>query len=215
MGMAQLFATGRSHAVLNSLSLDFIASSFASLTEGGAFEEIGKRTIWALLRHTASTPTTTYCAIALDADMAHDPTWMHGVLSLLAARAGRQALTNLPLQSFDMHVQHEVAFRMLQSGLNTGKIVVRVGPRTMALHGTHIVTGGTSGLGLLTSRWLAQRGVCRLSLASRSGMLSPKGGADQEALQATGVEATAQRCDTSEMAHVRRLVALAPSLGGM
>ena len=46
-GVTRHMAATRSHAVLNSLSLDFITASFASLGEGGAFEEIGKRGIWA------------------------------------------------------------------------------------------------------------------------------------------------------------------------
>ena len=68
-----------------------------------------------------------------------------------------------------MEAQHEVAFRTLQSGLNTGKIVVRVAPRTADSDGVHAVTGGTSGLGLLTGRWLAQRGARSIILAQRSG----------------------------------------------
>ena len=58
--------------------------------------------------------------------MALAPAWMRGVLALLAARAEAGALTSLPLQSFDMEVQHELAFRTLQSGRNTGKIIVRI-----------------------------------------------------------------------------------------
>ena len=91
VGATRLLSAGRSHAVFNSLSLDFIAASFASLCEGGAFEEIGKRGVCSLERHLGSPlvlETSTYNAIALDADMVLDPIWMHGVLSLLAARTG-------------------------------------------------------------------------------------------------------------------------------
>ena len=72
MGMTRHMAAARSHAVLNSLSLDFITASFASLGEGGAFEEIGKRGIWASIAtvhlqprpHTArSRSTPTWCSI--------------------------------------------------------------------------------------------------------------------------------------------------------
>ena len=126
VGAARLLAAGRGRAVLNSLSLDFIAASFALLREGGALQEIGKRAIWAAPRHAASAPSTAYCAIALDHATAHDPVWMHGVLSLLAGRAAAAAATSLPLRSFDLEAQHELAFRTLQSGLNTGKVVVRL-----------------------------------------------------------------------------------------
>ena len=58
-----------------------------------------------------------------------------------------------------------------------------------AARGGHIVTGGTSGLGLLTGRWLAQRGACRLVLASRSGVLIRAAMAEEwEALQARATQ---------------------------
>ena len=53
-GIMRLLAATRSHAVLNSLSLDLLAASFAALGEGGAFEEIGKRGVWSSARHAAS-----------------------------------------------------------------------------------------------------------------------------------------------------------------
>ena len=143
------------------------------ILEGGDLEEIGKRSIWAVQRQVASAPRTSYCAVALDADMALDPAWMHGVLGLLAARADAYAVRSLPLQSFDMAVQHELAFRTLQSGLNTGKVVVRVAACAAAgAGGGHVVMGGTGGLGALTGRWLAQRDAPRVMLCSRGGALA-------------------------------------------
>ena len=95
-----------------------------------------------------------------------------GLLSLLAGRAAAAAATSLPLASFDMEAQHELAFRTLQGGLNTGKVVVRVAARAVGVaYGAHAVTGGTGGLGALTGRWLVQRGAGRLFLRSRSGAL--------------------------------------------
>merc|ERR1711938_130427 len=60
----------RLRLILNSLSLDFISASVALLGEGGAFEEIGKRGVWAAQRQAVSSSATAHCAIALDADMA-------------------------------------------------------------------------------------------------------------------------------------------------
>eukprot|EP00966_Prymnesium_polylepis_P222069 5138170-Prymnesium_polylepis.1 len=61
-GKLGLLNASRVDTVLNSLSLDFISVSFALLGEGGAFEEIGKRSIWTYSRHIASSPSTSYCA---------------------------------------------------------------------------------------------------------------------------------------------------------
>ena len=216
VGEMQLLRAHRSHVVLNSLSEDFIAASFASLGEGGAFEEIGKRGIWSSPRRAASVPCTTYCAIALDADMENDPVWMHRALELLSARADTATLTSLPLMSFDMESQYERAFRTLQSGLNTGKIVVRISSRSAAgAAGGHVVSGGTGGLGLLTGRWLAERGALALVLASRSGALARDTATESAALQASGATIHLERCDTAEVAHARRLSAVVPSLSGV
>ena len=81
--------------------------------------------------------------------------------------------------------------------------------------GAHLVTGGTGGLGLLTGRWLAQRGACDLVLASRSGALAHDAAAEWAVVQASDAAASLQRCDTGEEAHVRRLVAYAPPLTGV
>ncbi|MDC0525426.1 KR domain-containing protein [bacterium] len=215
VGATRLLNATRVHAVLNSLSLDFIAASFAALSEGGAFEEIGKRGIWASDRKFASALSIFYCAIALDIDLTLDPLWMRSLLGLLAARVGAGATTSLPLQSFDMRAQHELAFRTLQSGRNTGKIVLCIVDLTSGCHGTQIVTSGTGGLGLLIRRWLAQHGAQCLVLASHSGVLAADTDAESEALQASDAAASLVRCDTGEAAQVKRLVAHMPRLHGV
>ena len=50
----QMAAAHRWHSVLNSLSVDFIAVSFASLGERGVFVEIGKRGVWSTSRKDAT-----------------------------------------------------------------------------------------------------------------------------------------------------------------
>ena len=215
-GLACLVSGGRAHAVLNSLSRDFIATSFAVVGEGGAFEEIGKRGIWSPACHLASGSATLYSAIALDVDIAYHPAWMHCTLSLLSARAAVGAATSLPLSSFDMGAQYELAFRTLQSGLNTGKVVVRIAASHSALpSGGHVVTGGTSGLGLLTGRWLAQHGASCLVLASRGGVLVRDTAVEWAAVEESNTVTCLERCDTGEATHVHRLMASAPWFEGM
>ena len=211
-GLMRQLSANRAYAVFNSLSLDFIAASFASLNECGAFEEIGKRGVWSYERYSSSVsgPSASYCAIALDADMVLDPAWMHDTLALLAARTSTGAVSALPLDSFDMETQYEKAFRTLQSGLNLGKVVMRVAPRESLPDGSHVVTGGTGGLGLLTARWLAQRGARNLVLASRSGVVAGDVAAEWQLVEASAANVTLEKCDTSDVKHVRRLVAFAP-----
>ena len=80
----------------------------------------------------------------------------------------------------------------------------------------HLITGGTGGLGLLTARWLAQQGVPALLLGSRSGAIARDALIEQEHLHACGASSSVERCDTTEDAHIGRLVALAKTpLAGM
>ncbi len=71
---------------------------------------------------------------------------------------------------------------------------------------SHLVTGGTGGLGLLTARWLAQRGANTLTLASRAGRLARDIVNEWGHVQETAVAVCLQRCDTAESAHVRRVL---------
>ena len=77
------------------------------------------------------------------------------------------------------------------------------------------MTGGTSGLGLLTGRWLTQHGARRLILASRNGALAHDTASEWEAMRATGAAAALERCDAAEATHVRRLVTLTSCLEGV
>ena len=62
---------------------------------------------------------------------------------------------------------------------------------------THLITGGTGGLGLLTARWLAQGGVAALALASRSGTITSEGLEEERLLNATASRVLFERCDPS------------------
>ena len=79
----------------------------------------------------------------------------------------------------------------------------------------HAVSGGTSGLGLLTARWLAQCGASALVLASRSGALSSHGTGECSSLLTMNVAMHVQRCDTAETTHCQRLVLVCHRLCGV
>ena len=160
------------HVVLNSLSADFTAVSFALLGEAGCFEEIGKRQAWSDERALQSAGTAQLDTLAMDVDLANSPDWMQGILQTLAMLASKGVVSPLPLHVYSAEHQYEAAFRLLQSGHNTGKVVLRFTSKsrsTLFHHSsTHVVTGGTGGLGLLTARWLLGQGADQLVLTARS-----------------------------------------------
>ncbi|HWH96148.1 MAG TPA: SDR family NAD(P)-dependent oxidoreductase, partial [Baekduia sp.] len=85
-------------------------------------------------------------------------------------------------------------------------------PPPLRTGGTILITGGTSGLGALTARHLAERhGARRLLLASRRGPEAP--GADElrAALAQLGCEVEIVACDVSQRPEVERLLAAIPA----
>ena len=73
-------------------------------------------------------------------------------------------------------------------------------PPAMAAAAYHLLTGGTGGLGLLTARWLAQRGACGVVLGSRSCRVTDA--STWRALCTSGVATAVVRCDTSQAVDV-------------
>ena len=204
-GAAALVRASRLRFVLNSLSADFIAGSFALLGEGGCLCEIGKRAVWSAER-LRSASLARYVAIALDSTIEQTPVWMRGTLQRLSARAAARVLHGLPLQSFGLERGLLSAFRSLQAGTNTGKVVILIpATATAPPRDTHLLSGGTGGLGLLTGRWLAAGGASTVVLAARGGAVSEADGARLRKARPQCSVCVA-RADAAELADIRRLV---------
>lgn len=71
---------------------------------------------------------------------------------------------------------------------------------------TYVVSGGLSGVGLVTARWLAEGGAGHLVLLSRSGRLKDGDGAEWRQLVGTGAEVEALACDVAVESEVRQMV---------
>jgi NAD(P)-dependent dehydrogenase (short-subunit alcohol dehydrogenase family) len=93
----------------------------------------------------------------------------------------------------------------MQSARHVGKIVLTVGAEAVA-DGAVLIAGGTSGIGLLTAEWLAERGVREIVLAARrasDGALE----AAVEGLRARGCSVTTAAIDITDRAAVAELLA--------
>ena len=143
--------------------------------------------------------------IALDSTIDQTPWWMCGTLRTLSARADAFVLHGLPLQLFDLERSVLAAFRTLQSGANTGKVVVRI-PKTAPTppRGAHLLSGGTGGLGLVTGKWLGEGGASSVVLAARGGKVAP---ADGEKLRKIAeCSFSVVKCDAAELTDTARMV---------
>jgi len=117
----------------------------------------------------------------------------------------------LPHRSFSA-TDIEVAFRHMQASRHIGKITVTFpkdfapaesraesfAPVALRPDATYLITGGVSGFGLSTARWLVSRGARHLALMSRTGAARPETQAALEEFAKAGVSVTPIACDVSD-----------------
>jgi acyl transferase domain-containing protein/NADPH:quinone reductase-like Zn-dependent oxidoreductase/NAD(P)-dependent dehydrogenase (short-subunit alcohol dehydrogenase family)/aryl carrier-like protein len=153
--------------VLNSLAGKFIPASLGLVAQGGSFVEIGKTDIWTPETVAQKYPAVRYHPLYLGEIAAAEPTRIQSMLeSILADMEGGQ-LRPLPQRVFSLR-EAERAFRYMGQGFHTGKVVVtQARPAAIRDDGAYIVTGGLTGLGLTTAKWLADQGARNLVLFGR------------------------------------------------
>ena len=196
--------------VLNSLHGEAMRRSMALLAPFGRFIELGKRDFIAdtavgvrPLRRNAA-----YFGVDTDHLARLRPARAAAMLEELASLIEGGALRPLPHRVMG-YADVVDAFRVMQSAEHIGKLVLsveRAAPRVVPKPvgfvaepaGTYVVTGGLSGFGLETAKWLAARGATHLALLGRRGGETP--GADEAlaGLRTAGCDARAYACDVSD-----------------
>lgn len=172
--------------VLNSLAGEAIERNLDVLRPFGRFLELGKRDFY------ANTPmglrpfkdNISYFGIDADQLMAARPELTAEVFQAVMALFAEGVLHPLPYQRFAAERVVD-AFRSMQQAKHIGKIVVDLttAPQTIVpptpaswqakADASYLVTGGLTGFGFETARWLLQRGAGKVILAARRGMNTP------------------------------------------
>jgi len=153
--------------VLNSLASEFIPASLSLVAKGGSFVEIGKTDIWTPETVAAKYPDIRYHPLYLGEIAATQPEFVRSRLEDILADMDEGPLRPLPQTVFPLE-QAERAFRYMGQGLHTGKVVItQARPVTIQDNGAYVITGGLTGLGLTTARWLAEQGARKLVLFGR------------------------------------------------
>jgi acyl transferase domain-containing protein len=191
--------------VLNSLAGEFIPASLGLVRQGGAFIEIGKTEIWDAARVSERYPGIRYHALYLGDVAAADPAMMRERLdSILADMGDGGTLKPLPQTVFSFD-EAERAFRYVAQGRHTGKVVLtqRRGAE-IRRDGTYVLTGGLTGLGLTTARWLAEQGAGGVLLLGRRAPSEEAQAviAEMEALGARVLTAQVDVGDTASLSSV-------------
>jgi acyl transferase domain-containing protein/acyl carrier protein len=192
--------------VLNSLSGDYIGRSLSLLAPRGRFIEIGKRDIWTHRQMRESRPDVDYHIVALDQLTAEDPQAAGRLLRRVLALIEDGSLEALPHRIFELPDAPE-AFRWMQQGRHTGKIVLRIPPEIDELpaRATYLVTGGHRGLGLTAAKRLVERGARHVVLLGRREP-DAEARASIAALEAQGAEVRAAVVDVADAAALAGLL---------
>jgi acyl transferase domain-containing protein/NADPH:quinone reductase-like Zn-dependent oxidoreductase len=157
---------------LNALAGEFIPATASCLTPTGRFLEIGKRDIWTAADFATVRPEGRYFAIDLARLRLDSPAESHALFRDTIAAAAAGMIRPLPLRAFPLPDAPE-AFSYMAQARHVGKIVL---VPSRALSGrlerlspdaTYLITGGLSGLGLLTARHLVSHGARYLMLVGR------------------------------------------------
>ena len=191
--------------VLNSLAGDFIPASLGLLKPGGHFIEIGKTGIWDTARVADEFPGRHYHPLYLGEIAAARPLFVREMLQELLADFATGVLQPLPQKLYPIE-RAEEAFRYMGQGHHVGKIVVtqhRAPP--VRPDASYLVSGGLSGLGLVSAQWLAAEGARHLVLVGRRAP-SPETQAAIDALQAGGVQVLVAQADVADTGQMTRLV---------
>jgi acyl transferase domain-containing protein/NADPH:quinone reductase-like Zn-dependent oxidoreductase/acyl carrier protein/NADP-dependent 3-hydroxy acid dehydrogenase YdfG len=201
--------------ILNSLAGDAIPRNLRLLRPFGRMLELGKRDFYENSRVGLRPFRNNISYFGIDADqlLAQRPDTARRVFIDLMALFADGTLTPLPHRTFDAQ-DIAGAFRHMQASRHIGKIVVTFPPGfAPALHAaipeappvairadaTYLVTGGLSGFGLRTARWLVGRGARHLVLLSRRGGAgSPEAAAQLLEFAEQGVTLAAPACDVAD-----------------
>jgi acyl transferase domain-containing protein/NADPH:quinone reductase-like Zn-dependent oxidoreductase/SAM-dependent methyltransferase/NADP-dependent 3-hydroxy acid dehydrogenase YdfG/acyl carrier protein len=149
--------------VLNALSGEFVAASFACLKPGGRFVEMGIKDVWSAERAARERPDARF----LPLDLLRNPARIGRTLQALAPLFADGRLRPAAPRVHPLH-EARTALRTLQRAQHVGKLVLAVPqPARMRADAAYLVTGGLNGLGWLTAGWLAERGAGHLVLVGR------------------------------------------------
>ncbi len=205
--------------VLNSLGGEFISRSLGVLRLGGRFVELGKRDLYSggnvSLR--LFLDNISYFAVDIDQLGKHRMKEISAVYDEVTARAGERAYRPIPHRVFPV-AQTAEALRSIQHSRHIGKLMVTFSRRppveqsappaiTLDPAASYLITGGASGFGAETARWLVDRGARQLVLVNRRGMAVPGAEDLVTALAAQGVAVSVHAVDVTDESAMRELVA--------
>lgn len=189
------------------------------LRSGGRYIDTGKKDIAEdnALPMRAFDRNVIYTAIDIDRLARDNPTLVQTLLREVFAAMEAGTLHPTSAKTFPAEKVQD-AFKEFSESRHTGKLLVDFSEGTVKVaksseniqqirgDGCYIVTGGTSGFGLMTGTWLAKKGAGRVILASRSGANAPGLQNVLDEMSSYGCKAEAMSVDITDLAQVTDLI---------
>ena len=218
-GVAELTGGQGVDVVLNSLAGELMYKSLTLLKPFGRFLEIGKRDLYANSKVGLRPFRNNISYFAIDADqiMSGRPGLASEVFGKVTELIDQGVLNPLVHRSFPASRLSQ-AFRHMQQSKHVGKIVITmetegtpIEPRKrpaieVAESATYLITGGLSGFGLATAKWLVNKGARNVVLVGRSGASTAEARSGVAEMEAAGANVVVARADVAQESDLRRVL---------
>ncbi|KAF3057128.1 Lovastatin diketide synthase LovF [Daldinia childiae] len=207
--------------VLNSLAGDALIASWECVASFGRFIEIGKKDIFShnKLPMFQFARNVSFSAVDIAAMVREKPKLIRDSLVAISDLFNKGVLQlPSPVKAFPIS-QVEAAFRYLQTGANSGKVVVEVDPNdsvlaavthisswTFSQDETFVIAGGLGGQGRSISKWMVSKGARNLVLLSRAGPRDDNSVGFIRSLEKKGATVYTPPCDISEAASLGAVI---------
>lgn len=203
--------------IINSLAGEGLRRSWDCIAPFGRFIEIGKRDIYAPgVRPLGGLPmfpfskNVMFASVDLMLFLEKKELLNEIFQSVMALAAEKKIYAPKPLHRFKGS-EIEAAFRFMQGGKHSGKIVIDFQPDDLIPvapttnpgcqfdgNSTYVIAGGLGGLGRSIARWMRRRGAMNLVLLSRSGDSNNETRPFLQELRAGGATVIAPPCDITD-----------------
>ena len=220
--------------ILNSVYGEAINRNLSILRPFGRFLELGKRDFYENSRIGLRPFRNNITYFGIDADqlLIERIDLAKRLFKELMSLFNEGRLHPLPHRVFDAS-RIQDAFRYMQQSRQIGKVVVNLpkvlpaetnqqklkGILELKPEANYLVTGGLSGFGLETAKWLANKGAKHITLLGRKGLVTEEAIDAVSMLEQSGVTVYTPPCDISDAVQVKnvlhKLNVDAPKLGGI
>ena len=206
--------------ILNSLAGEAMSRNFDVLRPFGRFLELGKRDFYENTKMDLKPfrNNITYYGIDADQLLHHEPELSKNLMEEIMELFDAGIFRPLPFSAYNA-TDIESAFRYMQQSQQIGKVVVSQNSKSLKIkedykksaleldsNGTYLVTGGLSGFGLATAKWLVSNGARHLVLLSRSGIKDSESGSIVEKLVGNNIDVKIVQCDITDAIRIQSVL---------